>query len=69
MSDDVVSIGSAYQDNVKKLFAGLLEGVIAADGDQAAIKGSEARFQNGLKLARQARDLALKLVADPVNPP
>lgn len=56
------AIAAAYQDNLKKLFAMLLEGTISAAGDKNEIASAEKRFQSGLATARSTRDRALVLM-------
>ena len=65
--DEVTAIEIAYQENIKKLFAMLLEGMVEADGNTSEGKQADERFANGLAIARQTRIRALALVSTPAT--
>lgn len=62
MNDDKQAIQAAYMDALKALFATFLMNRVAAGTPGGAAVDPEAIFQSGLKLARETRDIALKMV-------
>jgi hypothetical protein len=55
-------IQSAYEDAVKRLYAGLFLGFQDAGGVSAQEQQAEKNFVTGVALARKSRDRALALL-------
>jgi hypothetical protein len=63
MNTDQISVQSAYEDVVQKLYAGLFDAYVTGGGDVTQEQQADAHFTTGLQFARKSRDRALALLA------
>jgi len=63
MNPDQTIIQSAYEDAIKRLYAGLFDGYAQAGGDPAQKQQADQNFTTGIELARSSRDRAIALLA------
>jgi hypothetical protein len=63
MKKDADIISDAYENTVKSLFSTFFTSSLSASakGDKEALKKAEDSFRKGLNLARQSREVAVRI--------